>query len=203
MKETLLVTDLQMLSEVRAPARLLPAVLEELDLGDRFATLDSPLGPVFVAWNQRGVSAVMKTPTVEEFQSRFAERFHRSLRPASVGATPPDDGGFDLRSVTEFERAVLLKALEIPRGELRTYGWIAAQIGHPRAVRAVGTALRKNPVPLLIPCHRVVRSDGTIGEYALGGSDAKRVVLAAEGIAAGSIALLAQQWRSSKLAANG
>jgi O-6-methylguanine DNA methyltransferase len=198
MTEPMLMTDLQMLAEVRAPSRLLPAVLEELDLGDRFATIDSPLGPVFVAWNRRGISAVMKTPTAEEFQSRFTERFHRSLRPASVGATPPADGGFDLRTVTEFERAVLLKALEIPRGELRTYGWIAAQIGHPGAVRAVGTALRKNPVPLLIPCHRVVRSDGAIGQYALGGSDAKRVVLASEGIEAESIATLARQWRSTE-----
>ena len=89
---------------------------------------------------------------------------------------------FDLRSVTEFERAVLLKAREIPRGEVRTYAWIAAQIGHPAAVRAVGSALRKNPVPLLIPCHRVVRSDGQIGQYALGGSDNKRTILAAEGV---------------------
>ena len=87
--------------------------------------------------------------------------------------------------MTEFERAVLLKALEIPRGEVRTYGWIAAEIGRPAAVRAVGSALRKNPVPVLIPCHRVVRSDGHIGQYALGGSDAKRTILAAEGLAVG------------------
>lgn len=193
-----LTTDLRMLGQVRAPSRLLSSVLDELDLGDRFATVDSPLGPVFVAWNRQGISAVMKTPTAEEFQARFTQRFHRSLRPASVGATPPAEGGFDLRTVTEFERAVLLKALEIPRGELRTYGWIAAQIGHPGAVRAVGTALRKNPVPLLIPCHRVVRSDGSVGEYALGGSDAKRVVLASEGIEPESIASLARQWRSTE-----
>jgi methylated-DNA-[protein]-cysteine S-methyltransferase len=90
---------------------------------------------------------------------------------------------------------VLLKALEIPRGEIRTYGWIAAQIGHPLAVRAVGSALRKNPVPVLIPCHRVVRSDGHIGEYALGGSDAKRQILAAEGIGSDDIQRLARRWR--------
>jgi O-6-methylguanine DNA methyltransferase len=96
----------------------------------------------------------------------------------------PEDLGtrFDLRSVTEFERAVLLKAREIPRGQVRTYRWIAAQIGHPAAVRAVGSALRKNPVPVLIPCHRVVRSDGRIGNYGLGGSANKRAILAAEGV---------------------
>ncbi|MEO5917984.1 MAG: methylated-DNA--[protein]-cysteine S-methyltransferase, partial [Candidatus Limnocylindrales bacterium] len=68
------------------------------------------------------------------------------------------------------------------RGEVRSYGWIAAEIGRPRAVRAVGTALSRNPVPLVVPCHRVVRSDGTIGQYSLGGPDAKRAVLASEGL---------------------
>ena len=77
---------------------------------------------------------------------------------------------------------VWLKALEIPRGEVRAYGWIAAEIGRPKAVRAVGTALAHNPVPLVVPCHRVVRSDGSLGQYSLGGPDAKRTVLAAEGL---------------------
>jgi O-6-methylguanine DNA methyltransferase len=88
---------------------------------------------------------------------------------------------FDLAGLTEFERAVLLKALEIPRGEVRTYAWIAREIGRPKAVRAVGTALGHNPVPLLIPCHRVVKSDGHLGQYSLGGGGAKRALLIAEG----------------------
>ena len=75
----------------------------------------------------------------------------------------------DLRGSSAFEQAVWLKALEIPRGEVRPYGWVAAEIGRPKAVRAVGTALGHNPVPLIVPCHRVVRSDGTIGQYSLGG----------------------------------
>jgi O-6-methylguanine DNA methyltransferase len=77
---------------------------------------------------------------------------------------------------------VLQKAREIPRGEVRPYAWIAREIGHPRAVRAVGTALGHNPAPLLIPCHRVVRSDGHLGEYSMGGPEAKRAVLTAEGV---------------------
>jgi O-6-methylguanine DNA methyltransferase len=68
--------------------------------------------------------------------------------------------------LTPFERAVLKAALDIPLGETRTYAWIAQRIGRPGAVRAVGQALRKNPYPLIIPCHRVVRSDGTLGKYA-------------------------------------
>ena len=188
-----LLDDLRALGKVRAPRRLTAAVLNELELGDRYASLETPLGPVFVAWSGHGVSAVMRTPTPEEFEARFFERYGRPTRPAPE--LPSDTRKkFDLRRLTEFERAVLLKALEIPRGEVRTYGWIAAQIGHPRAVRAVGSALRKNPVPVLIPCHRVVRSDGAIGDYALGGSAEKRKILLAEGLGADEIERLARSF---------
>jgi methylated-DNA-[protein]-cysteine S-methyltransferase len=67
-------------------------------------------------------------------------------------------------------------------GQVRTYSWIASEIVYPKAVRAVGSALARNPVPVFIPCHRVVRSDGIIGNYGLGGPDAKRSILAAEGL---------------------
>jgi|SRR5579884_1906762 len=176
-----LLTDLRALGRVRAPATLLGSVLDDLDLGDRYGSLPTPLGEVFVAWNRQGVSAVMQAPDAEAFEARFRTRFGR---PAHRAQQLPGDLGtrFDLRGLTEFERAVLLKALEIPRGEVRTYGWVAREIGRPLAVRAVGSALRKNPVPLLIPCHRVVRSDGQIGQYALGGTANKRAILAAEGI---------------------
>ncbi len=181
MNDRQLIADLRGLGAVQAPSHLLDSVLRDIGLGDSYTSLPSPLGPVYVAWNRLGVSAVMKTATRDEFEQRFRERFERT---PAWAPTPPDDLGtrFDLRSVTEFERAVLLKAREIPRGEVRSYGWIAQQIGHPAAVRAVGSALRKNPVPVLIPCHRVVRSDGSIGEYALGGSDNKRAILVAEGV---------------------
>jgi O-6-methylguanine DNA methyltransferase len=196
-----LLEGLHGLGTVRAPAGVLGSVLAEVGLGDRYASLDTALGPVFVAWNRLGVSAVMKTTTPGEFELRFRERFGRSPWPAPE--LPHDIGDrFDLRSVTQFERAVLLKAREIPRGEVRTYGWIAAQIGRPAAVRAVGTALRKNPVPVLIPCHRVVRSDGAVGDYALGGSQAKRAILAAEGLPADQIRRLARRWRSTSAGAD-
>ncbi|MEZ4595827.1 MAG: methylated-DNA--[protein]-cysteine S-methyltransferase [Chloroflexota bacterium] len=66
--------------------------------------------------------------------------------------------------------------------EVRPYAWVAREIGRPRAVRAVGSALAENPIPFVIPCHRVVRADGHIGEYGAGGPEAKRAVLATEGI---------------------
>ena len=88
----------------------------------------------------------------------------------------------DLRGHSEFERDVWRKALDIPRGEVRPYGWVAAEIGRPKAVRAVGTALGHNPVPLIVPCHRVVRTDGHLGQYSLGGPENKRTILASEGL---------------------
>jgi methylated-DNA-[protein]-cysteine S-methyltransferase len=205
MQNRQLLNDLRALGKVHTPPRVLEAILEAVELSDHYASLETALGPVFVAWNRSGVSAVMKTATPQEFETRFIERFRRAPRQAPELPRLPERL-FDLRGVTEFERAVLLKALEIPRGEIRTYGWIAAEIGHPAAVRAVGSALRKNPVPVLIPCHRVVRSDGHVGDYALGGSDAKRTILAAEGIRSGDIQRLARRWRpvrGAKLVANG
>jgi O-6-methylguanine DNA methyltransferase len=176
-----LLKDLSALGDVQAPPRLLPRVLDALELGDAYATCQTDLGPLFVAFNRTGASAVMRADSPAQFEEAFRVRFGRPVRPAS--AAPRALGRrFDLRGLSEFERAVLLKALEIPRGEVRTYAWIAREIGHPAAVRAVGSALRKNPVPVLIPCHRVVRSDGHIGNYALGGSQAKRQILWAEGV---------------------
>jgi O-6-methylguanine DNA methyltransferase len=74
----------------------------------------------------------------------------------------------DLSGVAPFQRDVLTAARTIPFGEMRPYGWIAERIGSPKAVRAVGTALGRNPVPIVVPCHRVLRSDGSLGGYAFG-----------------------------------
>ena len=195
MQNRQLLEELRQLARVHTPGRVLDAILSEVDLSDRYAPLETALGRVFVAWNRLGVSAVMKTRSGEEFEALFQDRFDRLPRPAREFPGTLGDR-FDLRSVTEFERAVLLKAREIPRGEVRTYGWVAAQIGHPRAVRAVGSALRKNPVPILIPCHRVVRSDGQIGEYALGGSMNKLTILDSEGLQADEIQRLARRLKA-------
>jgi O-6-methylguanine DNA methyltransferase len=178
----------------RAPEGLAHATLAAVGLADHYAVMSSPIGPLRVAWNARGVSAVEEAADDAAFEARFRARTGRVARRRD--SLPPDLarkiqrrlGGdrrnridLDLRGSTEFERAVWLKALEIPRGEVRPYGWIAAEIGRPKAVRAVGTALGHNPVPLIVPCHRVVRSDGMIGQYSLGGPDNKRTILADEG----------------------
>jgi O-6-methylguanine DNA methyltransferase len=178
-----------------APAGLAHSALVAVGLADDYTVLDSPVGQLRIAWNGRGVAAVESAPDDRAFEVRFQARTGRPIR--RVEALPADLaraierrlGGdrrariaLDTRGTTEFEQAVWSKALEIPRGEVRPYGWIAAEIGRPRAVRAVGTALGHNPFPLIVPCHRVVRSDGTIGQYSLGGPGNKRTILAAEGL---------------------
>jgi len=78
--------------------------------------------------------------------------------------------------LTDFERAVYRATLAIPKGETRTYAQIAAAIGRPRAVRAVGNALNRNPFAPDVPCHRVVRSDGSVGGFASGTAKKKRLL---------------------------
>lgn len=87
-----------------------------------------------------------------------------------------------METCTAFQRQVLLANAEIDRGSAGTYGGIAKRIGAAGGSRAVGHALAKNPFPIVIPCHRVVRTNGDIGEYQ-GGSDMKRALLALEGVA--------------------
>jgi O-6-methylguanine DNA methyltransferase len=180
---------------VPAPPSLLGRTLAAVGLGDAYAAVATPIGPAFVAFNERGVSAVGLAEDAAAFEARVRSELGRPVR--RVDALPPSllrlverrlagdrraRVPFDLRGRSAFERAVLEKALEIPTGEVRPYAWIAAEIGRPRAVRAVGTALAHNPIPLLIPCHRVVRSDGLIGNYSMGGPSVKRAVLEAEGM---------------------
>lgn len=178
-----------------APAHLAEDILVEVGLADRMAPISSPLGTLWVAWNGRGVSEVEQADDGAAASARHAAR---SGRPTTLADQLPEALGgairrrlagerhvripLDLRGRTAFEVAVWTKALEIPRGEVRPYGWIAAEIGRPRAVRAVGTALGHNPVPLIVPCHRVVRTDGMLGQYSLGGPGNKRAILTAEGL---------------------
>jgi methylated-DNA-[protein]-cysteine S-methyltransferase len=87
-----------------------------------------------------------------------------------------------LQTLTSFEMKVLLECAKIPRGRVCTYAQVAAAIGKPHAARAVGNALAKNQLAPIIPCHRVIRSDGKIGNYSgKGGAAAKRKMLESEG----------------------
>jgi O-6-methylguanine DNA methyltransferase len=178
-----------------APDRLRPAVLAEVGLVDLYARVDSPIGPLVVAWNGLGVASVDADQADAPFEARHLATTGRRAYPAEavpsrlaraierrLGGDRRATIDLDLRGHSAFERDVWRKALEIPRGEVRPYSWVAAEIGRPRAVRAVGTALGHNPVPLIVPCHRVVRTDGSIGQYSLGGPANKRTILRSEGL---------------------
>jgi len=158
---------------------------------DGYSVFECSLGPVSVAFNPRGVSSVDLFDN--GFRTRFEDRFHRSV----MESDPPHEWAalirqalevgqplalpIDFGAVTPFQRRVLMRTATIPRGQTRSYGWLANRVGRPQAARAVGQAMAANPVPLIVPCHRVIRSDGKIGHYGLGGTDHKRKLLQIEG----------------------
>lgn len=176
---------------VAAPDRVTDGILLGTGLADGYRTFDSPVGAVIVTFNPRGVSSLDLAGA--EAIVRFEERFDRGLRPAepprgwasriqqAIERGRPGTLPVDLRSVTTFQGQVLQLTARIPRGQVRPYGWLARELGRPRASRAIGTALATNPMPLIIPCHRVVRADGRIGNYSLGGPDIKNRLLDIEG----------------------
>ena len=132
---------------------------------------------------------------VDGFEERHGERFGRSLIraeaprawagriPEAIERGTPGTLPIDLASVTDFQAQVLRATATIPKGEVRPYGWVAREVHRPKAVRAVGSAVARNPIPLIIPCHRVVRTDGHIGNYSLGGPHNKLDLLTHEGAA--------------------
>lgn len=189
-----------------APEGLAGSVLAELGMADGYAEVEGPIDRLYVAWGPEGVIAAERAGDPMGFETEVQMRTGRPI--TRMGRLPRDlerkvlrqlagehqkDLPIDLGGLTGFERSVLIKTMEIPYGEVRPYAWVAREIGRPRAVRAVGSALAENPIPFVIPCHRVVRTDGHIGEYGAGGPDAKRAVLAAEGIDPDELERLAGQ----------
>ena len=109
---------------------------------------------------------------------------------------PPFEG-------TEFQVKVWNAMKEIPRGEIRTYTEIAVQIGHPNSARAVANACGQNPYPPIVPCHRVVRSDGSLGGYSgVGGVETKRRLLSEEGVSITPSRSKLNQWAHGGLPAS-
>ncbi len=157
---------------------------------------DSPIGAFFVGLSEKGVVAL----SFEESEERFRAWLQRRVR-AGVVREPSKlrevvaqvldylEGRrnvfaltYDLRSLTPFQRSVLTTVQEVPRGEYLTYGELARRIGKPGAARAVGQALGSNPIPILIPCHRVLAADGSLGGYSgRGGVRTKEALLRLEG----------------------
>lgn len=156
--------------------------------------VDSPLGPLLLAATPVGlVRVAFAIEDQDQVLALLADRISprvllaparldeaaRQLEEYFAGRRRRFELPIDLRLATGFRRAVLGHLLDVAYGSTASYATLAAATGSPRAARAVGTACATNPVPIVVPCHRVVRSDGTIGNYG-GGTEAKRTLLRLE-----------------------
>lgn len=160
-----------------------------------YRTVDSPIGTLLLAATDEGLLRVAfdcegHDLVLAALAGRVSPRILRAPVRLDTAARQLDeyfarrrqafDLPLDLRLASPFRRTVVRQLASIPYGGTASYALVAAAVGRPAAVRAVGTACATNPVPVVLPCHRVVRSDGTIGRY-LGGSAAKQALLALEG----------------------
>ena len=150
------------------------------------STVTGPWSPIHLAVSPHGVLAVAWLTSAEAFRQELEARLHGSVEVAAevahpgaealldrtaraiadiLAGTAPDDLPVDLRDRPEWDRHVLSAVRDIPLGETASYGEIARRIGRRGAARAVGGAVGRNPITLLIPCHRVIAADGTLGGY--------------------------------------
>jgi methylated-DNA-[protein]-cysteine S-methyltransferase len=159
-----------------------------------YDVIESPLGDLFVGVSDRGLCVISyeadPDAQVERLARGFGSRVLRSPRPIDParrqlgeyfeGKRRRFDLEVDLRLTRDFGRTVLEELGRVPFGEVTTYGALAAKAGKPRAARAVGTIMNRNPLPIVLPCHRVVGANGSLVGYA-GGLERKQTLLRLEG----------------------
>ncbi len=131
-------------------------------------------------WKKAQRKKRRETFELREGQSNFEEIISTFQR-YFLGERIEFDYPLDFYEATQFQKEVWQTARKIPYGETRSYGWIAKQIGRPRASRAVGSAMASNPLPLIVPCHRVIAGGGKIGGFS-SGLEWKRRLLSLEGV---------------------
>ena len=151
------------------PAGLAPQVIRRAAGADRATA--ALLDRLAVSATSEGISLIRlgrQAPGASGAARRLIERAREELHDYLGGQRVYFSVPVDLHAAPEFQAKVLRAAGAIPFGQARPYAWVAKRIGHPGAVRAVGTALGKNPVPLIVPCHRVLKSDGGVGGYIFG-----------------------------------
>ena len=163
-----------------------------LDVG--FDIVDSPIGPLLVAATDRGLCRVGFKPDPEEHLDSLARAFgprvlrsHATVARAELqldeyfaGRRESFELDVDLRATAPFARTVLEELARVPYGQTTTYGTLAARVGAPRAARAVGTVMNRNPIPIVLPCHRVLGANGSLTGYG-GGLPLKERLLRLEG----------------------
>lgn len=178
-------------------AQAMPGLKERLLAGlprrVAYERIESPLGPLFLVVSSSGLCGVRFDREEESIVTWVKNEslapahapgevapFARQLRQYFAGERQDFDLPLDLSLASPFTRQVLSATSRVPFGCLATYRSIATDLGRPGATRAVGNALGSNPIPIVIPCHRVIRSDGSLGGYT-GGLDIKRHLLSLEG----------------------
>ena len=174
--------------------RFRDAAAEQGLLDVAYELVDTPIGRLFVAVTDHGLCEIHfdaePDREAERLARAFGSRVLRSPRPTDETRRQLDEyfAGdrrhfelpLDLRLSREFGRTVLDELARVPYGEVTTYGALAARAGKPRAARAVGTIMNRNPVPIVLPCHRVVGASGSLVGYG-GGLERKRALLELEG----------------------
>ena len=175
-------------------ARFREAAAAEGLLDVAYELHDTPVGELLVAVTDHGLCEIHYDADPDAEAERLARLFGlrvlRSPRPTDEARRQLDeyfagerrefDLPVDLRPSREFGRAVLEELARVPYGQLTTYGALAAKAGRPRAARAVGTVMNRNPIPIVLPCHRVVGTTGSLVGYA-GGLERKQALLELEG----------------------
>jgi O-6-methylguanine DNA methyltransferase len=162
------------------------------------------VGDVWVAFADGRIRMTAEADSIDDLRPSYAKKYGRVLEPgtlpaalrrqvkAAVDGEGVESPKVDLESANDLEHDVLQTLTRIPRGEVRTYAWVARQAGRPRAVRAVANVIARNAVPYVIPCHRVVPSSGGIGNYIFG-SATKRALLEREGVDVDQLDALAKE----------
>lgn len=156
---------------------------------------DTPVGALLVGVTDRGLARVSYDPEPEQELERLArlygprvlrssgpvDRVRRELDEYFDGKRTAFDVELDLRVAPEFPRRVLAELAKVDYGETATYGTLASRAGYPHAARAVGTVMNRNPVPIVLPCHRIVGANGSLTGYG-GGLERKEWLLRLEGV---------------------
>ena len=179
----------ELVSAVKALAIAPPrSIRESIRTADFFDKVEN----VWVAFADRSIRMISGR-SLGDLRSWYARRYGRGLEQAplpeplrkqvlaALHGEGVDKPAIDLGDASELERSVLETLNKIPKGEVRSYSWLAAQVGKPRAVRAVANVVARNCVPFIVPCHRVVPASGGVGKYAYG-SRMKRDLLQREGV---------------------
>jgi len=158
-----------------------------------YAEVRTDFGVFRIVCSPKGITSIHPaSQRASDFEKVYKKRFgeyplnrdipdtYKKAIRAALRAQPVPSVAIDWTHFTPFQRKVLKKLQKVPAGKVQTYAWLARQAGHPKAARAVGNVMAQNPIPVLIPCHRIVPASGGIGNYGLG-KKLKKELLSREG----------------------